>query len=116
MKSLSLGFAVLTGTIFLAGCASKAPQKSQLEIREFQTRNYPIADTKRAMKAVLNVLHGPFVETDVVGIAHPLRTAGGVVGLICHKQIDGIVERRQRFGLVYPVQREVLVDRLCVDA
>lgn len=40
----------------LTACAAKAPEQSQLQIREFQTRLYPIADTKRAMKAVLNVL------------------------------------------------------------
>ena len=40
----------------LVACAAKEPPKSQMEIREFQTRTYPIKDTKRAMKAVLNVL------------------------------------------------------------
>ena len=43
--------------IILTGCVS-APktQKTQLQIREFQTRTYPEVDSKIAMKAMLNVL------------------------------------------------------------
>jgi len=43
-------------SISLIACAAKAPQKSQLEIREFQTRSYPVKDMKVALKAVLNTL------------------------------------------------------------
>jgi hypothetical protein len=56
MKNIFNVFVLAALALGLHGCAAKAPQKSQLEIREFQTRVYPIADTKRAMKAVLNVL------------------------------------------------------------
>ena len=44
--------------LFLAGCAMTppAPQKTQLEIREFQTRAYETKDVKMVMKSLLNVL------------------------------------------------------------
>lgn len=50
---LSLLLAVST-----AGCiwGSTTPPKTQLEIREFQTREFDTKDTKLVMKAVLNVL------------------------------------------------------------
>jgi hypothetical protein len=40
------------------GCATRGvtPQKTQLQIREFQTRTYETNDTKMVMKAMLNVL------------------------------------------------------------
>jgi uncharacterized lipoprotein YmbA len=41
----------------LAACVPAVqPQKTQLEIREFQTRSYETRDAKMVMKAVLNVL------------------------------------------------------------
>ena len=43
-------------TIGACSTTNMAPTKSQLEIREFQTRTYEINDTKMVMKAVLNVL------------------------------------------------------------
>ena len=45
--------------LFISGCAttgSIVPQKTQLQIREFQTRAYDTTDTKMVMKAMLNVL------------------------------------------------------------
>lgn len=44
--------------LFAFGCASTGvtPQKTQLQIREFQTRRYETSDTKMVMKAMLNVL------------------------------------------------------------
>jgi hypothetical protein len=43
---------------WLAGCASspKVPPKTQLQIREMQTRTYDVKDMKLVMKAMLNVL------------------------------------------------------------
>ena len=38
------------------GCVPPAPQKTQLQIREFQTRSYDTKDTRMVMKALLNVL------------------------------------------------------------
>jgi hypothetical protein len=48
----------LLTSILLIGCqtAQVQPQKSQLEIREFQTRNYETNNVKMVMKAMLNVL------------------------------------------------------------
>jgi hypothetical protein len=49
---------LLIVSIFAFGCASTGalPPKSQLQIREYQTRSYDINDTKTVMKAMLNVL------------------------------------------------------------
>lgn len=51
---------LLTSALILTvGCAPQqpiAPPKTQLEIREFQTRSWPVRDTKMVMKAMLNVL------------------------------------------------------------
>ncbi len=48
----------LVVSIFVFGCATTGvtPQKTQLQIREFQTRTYETNDTKMVMKAMLNVL------------------------------------------------------------
>ena len=44
-------------TLFIFGCATTGPPpKTQLQIREFQTRTYETNDVKMLMKAVLNVL------------------------------------------------------------
>lgn len=45
-------------SMFAFGCATTGvtPQKTQLQIREFQTRAYETNDTKMVMKAMLNVL------------------------------------------------------------
>lgn len=45
-------------SMFVFGCATTAiiPEKTQLQIREFQTRTYETNDTKMVMKAMLNVL------------------------------------------------------------
>lgn len=44
---------------FIAGCTGVKTYstKTQLQIREFQTRTYDTNDTKLVMKAMLNVLH-----------------------------------------------------------
>lgn len=44
--------------LFITGCVSRpiTPQKTQLEIREFQTRSYDTKDVKMVMKSLLNVL------------------------------------------------------------
>ena len=49
--------AVLLSTMaLLAACAGQKPPQTQLQIREFQTRNFDQTDTKLAMKAMMNVL------------------------------------------------------------
>lgn len=44
--------------LFGFGCATRGitPEKTQLQIREFQTRTYETNDTKMIMKAMINVL------------------------------------------------------------
>ena len=54
-----------------AGCAATPqPQKSQLEVREFQTRTFDTPDVKLVMKAMLNVLQddGYVVKNAVVDL------------------------------------------------
>lgn len=56
-------------SIFVFACATAPPvQKTQLQIREFQTRSYDATDTKMVMKAMLNVLQdeGFIVKNAVV--------------------------------------------------
>ena len=54
----------------ISGCATTGvtPQKTQLQIREFQTRTYETNDVKMVMKALLNVLQddGFIVKSAVV--------------------------------------------------
>ena len=49
---------LLVVNMFAFGCATTevTPQKTQLQMREFQTRTYEISDSKVVMKAMLNVL------------------------------------------------------------
>ena len=48
----------LAASIILSGCMPKPPviQKTQLEVREFQTRSYDTTDFKMVMKSAMNVL------------------------------------------------------------
>lgn len=57
MSKAQLGLFAALG-FFAVGCASTgvAPEKTQLQIREFQTRSYATNDVKMVMKAMLNVL------------------------------------------------------------
>jgi len=54
MKKLLLLFLLLV----ITGCAPRTnePPMTQLQIREIQTRAYPISDMKMVMKAMINVL------------------------------------------------------------
>ena len=55
MKRCELLLAALL-TVGISACGATQPQKTQLQIREFQTRSYDTTDTKMVMKAMLNVL------------------------------------------------------------
>jgi hypothetical protein len=59
-------------SLFVFSCASKVavPQKTQLQIRQFQTRVYDTKNTKMVMKALLNVLQddGFIVKNAVVDL------------------------------------------------
>jgi hypothetical protein len=55
MKKIYVIFLALI--LFISGCATtKAPPKTQLQIREYQTRTFETKDVKMLMKAMLNVL------------------------------------------------------------
>ena len=50
-------FIMLIVALFIFGCSgTKEPPKTQLQIREFQTRSYQTHDIKMVLKAMLNVL------------------------------------------------------------
>ena len=53
---ISVALTVIASTILFPGCQQPKPKFTQLELREMQTRQYDIDDTKSAMKSVLNVL------------------------------------------------------------
>ena len=65
-------FLLFTMFVFVFGCATGGakPQKTQLQIREFQTRTYETNDVKMVMKAVLHVLqdNGFMVKNAVVDL------------------------------------------------
>jgi PBP1b-binding outer membrane lipoprotein LpoB len=55
MRKFLIG--ILFITFFFAGCSrAPEPQKTQLQIREFQTRTFQVKDQKLVLKAMLNVL------------------------------------------------------------
>lgn len=59
--------------MLLVGCQTTTAQtqkKTQLEIREFQTRVYPVSETKIVMKALLNALQdrGFIIENAVLDL------------------------------------------------
>ena len=65
------------------GCVPPAPQKTQLQIREFQTRSYDTKDTRMVMKALLNVLQD---DSFIV------KNANVDLGLITASLVKGIPE------------------------
>lgn len=56
MKKLCILLLVSIMPIFGCLTTGVTPQKTQLQIRQFQTRSYETNDTKMVMKAMLNVL------------------------------------------------------------
>lgn len=56
-KTLFLFLPLISFTLVFSGCIAPPKQeKTQLQIREFQTRSYDTADFKMVMKAVMNAL------------------------------------------------------------
>jgi hypothetical protein len=51
-------FSIVLIAFAISGCATTGvqPQKTQMQIREFQTKSYETNDSKMVMKAMLNVL------------------------------------------------------------
>src|SRR5262252_4677186 len=63
--------AALLVAVLAGGCAATTPPaKTQLEIREFQTRDFDVSDARLVMKAMLNVLQddGYVVKNAVVDL------------------------------------------------
>jgi hypothetical protein len=65
------------GIVACSACHSSKMPMSQLQIRQMQTRSYEIQDTKRAIKAVLNVLQDeafiPRQASLELGFIHAVR-------------------------------------------
>src|SRR3989304_1429242 len=63
--ALFLGARALRGSAAASDVEEKGPEKSQLQIRELQTRMYDTSDTKMVMKTMLNVLQDDgFIVTE----------------------------------------------------
>jgi hypothetical protein len=57
MRSARLALLLLAAVACAGGCATGVPPaKTQLEVREFQTRTFDTADSKLVLKAMFNVL------------------------------------------------------------
>lgn len=65
MRVQTLSATVVTALVVVTGCSTARPERSELQLRELQTRTYATTDEKMVMKAVLNVLddHGYIVKT-----------------------------------------------------
>jgi hypothetical protein len=63
--------------LFACGCAAPPESKSQLRIRQMQTRSFAVEDSQRAVKAVLDVLQDEgFIPREVdadVGYIYAVR-------------------------------------------
>ena len=82
---------ILTVAVGAAGCAAAVPPpKTQLEVREIQTRTFDTSDTKLVMKAMLNVLQDD---------GYVVRNAVVDLGLItAAKEIDLAPRRSEPVG------------------
>ena len=56
MKYLYLGLIIIAGMSLSCATANIEPEKTQLQIREYQTRTYDVEDEIMVLKAVANVL------------------------------------------------------------
>jgi len=55
-KTIFLFLPLVSIMLLVGGCFTPKPEKTQLEIREFQTRSYDTTDFKMVMKAVMDAL------------------------------------------------------------
>src|SRR5437667_3409706 len=77
--------------LLVPACVPPAPQRTQLEIREFQTRSYETKDTKMVMKGLLNVLQDDgFI----------VKNANVDLGLITATKEMDIANKWEAFGAV----------------
>ena len=79
-------------SIIILSCATTppTPPKTQLEIREFQTREYNTDDTKMVMKALLNVLQDD---------GYIIKVANVDIGLISASKEINVENKGQAFLL-----------------
>jgi len=72
---------LLAGLLMFSGCATTgAPAKTQLEMRQFQTRTFETADAKAVLKAMVNVLQDD---------GYMIRDANVELGLLsASKEVD----------------------------
>ena len=81
---------IVTTVIYLASCAPpKAPLKTQLQLRQFQTRSYDTSNTKMVMKAMLNVLYDE---------GYIVENADVELGLLTAKKSVDIEDAGERFA------------------
>jgi hypothetical protein len=87
--------------VLLCGChpsgEAQKPEKTQLEIREFQTRTFDVQDQRLVMKSILNVLQDDGYIVKNVALDLGFLTA--------NKEID-IEEARDRFWAQFSRGRE----------
>lgn len=94
MREARLPVLLLAAAVVAGGCsAGVQPPKTQLEVREIQTRTFDTADAKQVMKAMLNVLQddGYVVKNAVVELG--LITAA--------KEIDVAPGRSSADGVLF---------------
>ncbi len=70
-------FLIFLLVLFVSGCVTTQPnmQKSQLQIREFQTRKYDTDDFKMVMKAVMHTLQDDYFIVKQANVDLGLLTA-----------------------------------------
>ena len=98
---LSLLITLLLTALVFTGCAGSGSNdehlRTQLEIRQFQTRSYATTDTKMVIKAVLNVLQddGYIVNNAVPEIGLYTATKKVDIGKTDSKLLKGVMSMYQ---------------------
>lgn len=74
---------ILITSLIILGCVTTpaTPPKTQLEIREFQTRDYDTSDVKMVMKSLLNVLQDDGYIVGTASMELGLLSAGKEVNI-----------------------------------
>jgi hypothetical protein len=95
----SIFVSLILMSFLVIGCvpATVTPLKTQLEIREFQTRSYDTSDTKMVMKSLLNVLQDDgFI----------VKTANMDIGLLAASKEVDVEDKGQAFVLTLLAGRD----------
>jgi hypothetical protein len=94
MSSFKVVFCLTIFVLCLIGCATTptTPQKTQLEVRQFQTRDFDVKDSKMVMKSCLNVLQ----DDDYI-----VKNANADLGLLtATKEVD-IEKKGEAFAALF---------------